>query len=100
MPQALPPLIQSHAPQELAALIQYTKIGKENDQDWFTITVDRTGVKWSGKCWLDSLSSLLPLPSAAASPVALRPKPLPSGIYTTSSSTSLTLSLRPLLLTQ
>mmetsp|Transcript_38024 Transcript_38024/g.90346 ORF Transcript_38024/g.90346 Transcript_38024/m.90346 type:complete len:167 (+) Transcript_38024:127-627(+) len=42
---------QDRLKEELAALIQYTKIGKENDQDWFTITCDKTGTKWSGKCW-------------------------------------------------
>mmetsp|Transcript_24474 Transcript_24474/g.62817 ORF Transcript_24474/g.62817 Transcript_24474/m.62817 type:complete len:167 (+) Transcript_24474:215-715(+) len=37
--------------EELGALIQYIKISKDNDQDWFTITCDPTGTKWSGKCW-------------------------------------------------
>lgn len=37
--------------EELAALIQYVQINKENDNDWFQIESDDTGMKWSGKCW-------------------------------------------------
>ena len=37
--------------EEYAALIQYIKQNKENDNDWFTIKSDKNGHKWEGKCW-------------------------------------------------
>jgi ufm1-conjugating enzyme 1 len=37
--------------EELAALIKYVQINKENDNDWFKVECDETGVNWHGKCW-------------------------------------------------
>lgn len=36
---------------EYQALIKYIQINKANDNDWFTIKSDKTGLKWEGKCW-------------------------------------------------
>ena len=38
-------------PQELQALIKYIQINKGTDSDWFTITSNKDGTHWSGKCW-------------------------------------------------
>ena len=38
-------------PQELQALIKYIQINKGTDSDWFTITSNKDGTYWSGKCW-------------------------------------------------
>ena len=37
--------------EEYTALIQYVENNKENDNDWFELSSDDTGIKWSGKCW-------------------------------------------------
>ena len=37
--------------EEYQALIGYVTSNKANDSDWFTISSDKTGTKWSGKCW-------------------------------------------------
>merc|ERR1711981_683131 len=37
--------------EEYTALIQYVENNKENDNDWFELGSDDTGIKWSGKCW-------------------------------------------------
>jgi ufm1-conjugating enzyme 1 len=37
--------------QELQALIKYIQINKSTDSDWFTITSNKEGTHWSGKCW-------------------------------------------------
>jgi ufm1-conjugating enzyme 1 len=37
--------------EEIKALIHYIKVNKENDNDWFTIESNKTGTKWTGKCW-------------------------------------------------
>jgi len=37
--------------EEYQSLIQYVKISKENDAEWFTIKADGTGTIWEGKCW-------------------------------------------------
>ena len=37
--------------QELQALIKYIQINKGTDSDWFTITSNKDGTHWSGKCW-------------------------------------------------
>lgn len=37
--------------QELQALIKYIQIKKSTDSDWFTITSNKEGTHWSGKCW-------------------------------------------------
>ena len=34
------------------ALIKYIEINKKEDNDWFKIASDKTGQKWSGKCWM------------------------------------------------
>ncbi len=41
----------ARAPQELTALIKYIQLNKASDSDWFTITSNKEGTHWSGKCW-------------------------------------------------
>ena len=41
----------SRLKEEYTALIGYVTSNKANDNDWFTIGSDKTGTKWSGKCW-------------------------------------------------
>ena len=38
-------------PQELQALIKYIQQNKATDSDWFTITSNKEGTKWNGRCW-------------------------------------------------
>lgn len=33
-------------------LIEYIKMNKEEDNDWFTIESNCDGTKWTGKCWI------------------------------------------------
>lgn len=33
-------------------LIEYIKMNKEQDSDWFEIESNADGTKWHGKCWL------------------------------------------------
>jgi len=40
---------------------------KANDNDWFTIASDKTGTKWTGKCWCVSRATLLALLALTAS---------------------------------
>ena len=37
--------------EEYTALISYVEHNKENDNDWFEISSDESGLKWTGKCW-------------------------------------------------
>eukprot|EP00884_Botryococcus_braunii_P005600 jgi/Botrbrau1/15040/Bobra.320_2s0013.3 len=37
--------------EELKALIHYITLNKNTDSDWFTITSNKEGTHWSGKCW-------------------------------------------------
>eukprot|EP01098_Paradermamoeba_levis_P014442 TRINITY_DN688_c0_g1_i4.p1 TRINITY_DN688_c0_g1~~TRINITY_DN688_c0_g1_i4.p1 ORF type:complete len:192 (+),score=72.90 TRINITY_DN688_c0_g1_i4:79-576(+) len=37
--------------EELTALIEYVKMNKENDNDWFRIEPNKLGTRWTGKCW-------------------------------------------------
>jgi len=37
--------------EELSALIQYVKISKDADNDWFHIECNKTGTRWTGRCW-------------------------------------------------
>ena len=37
--------------EEYQALIGYVQSNKANDNDWFTISSNKEGTKWSGKCW-------------------------------------------------
>merc|ERR1712025_431331 len=37
--------------EEYTSLIQYVQSNKEDDKDWFEISSDPTGLKWTGKCW-------------------------------------------------
>eukprot|EP01024_Parvocaulis_polyphysoides_P017106 TRINITY_DN17568_c0_g1_i4.p2 TRINITY_DN17568_c0_g1~~TRINITY_DN17568_c0_g1_i4.p2 ORF type:complete len:166 (-),score=20.67 TRINITY_DN17568_c0_g1_i4:784-1281(-) len=37
--------------EELTAIIQYIKMNKETDNDWFTISASKDGLQWNGKCW-------------------------------------------------
>jgi len=37
--------------EELQALIKYIQQNKATDSDWFTITSNKEGTKWNGKCW-------------------------------------------------
>mmetsp|Transcript_44719 Transcript_44719/g.43322 ORF Transcript_44719/g.43322 Transcript_44719/m.43322 type:complete len:93 (+) Transcript_44719:127-405(+) len=32
-------------------LIEYIKMNKEEDNDWFNIESNADGTKWNGKCW-------------------------------------------------
>jgi len=41
----------ARALQELTALIKYIQLNKASDSDWFTITSNKEGTHWSGKCW-------------------------------------------------
>ena len=41
----------SRLKEEYTALIGYVTSNKANNNDWFTIGSDKTGTKWSGKCW-------------------------------------------------
>jgi len=38
--------------EEYMVLIEYIKMNKEADSDWFTIESNADGTKWNGKCWL------------------------------------------------
>merc|ERR1719240_2036996 len=38
--------------EEYTALIQYMKICKDEDNDWFKIQSNKEGTKWWGKVWL------------------------------------------------
>lgn len=31
--------------------MQYVKLSKEQDKDWFQIECNKTGTRWTGKCW-------------------------------------------------
>lgn len=37
--------------EELSALISYIKQNKQNGNHWFTLTSDKKGIQWTGKCW-------------------------------------------------
>eukprot|EP00899_Mesostigma_viride_P000643 jgi/Mesvir1/1057/Mv17579-RA.1 len=37
--------------EELQALIAYININKAGDNDWFTISSNADGTRWTGKCW-------------------------------------------------
>jgi len=37
--------------EEYGALIQYIEINQTEDNEWFTIEPDDSGVHWKGKCW-------------------------------------------------
>merc|ERR1712070_88039 len=37
--------------EEYTALIKYVQLNKGSDQDWFTISSNKEGTHWSGKCW-------------------------------------------------
>jgi ufm1-conjugating enzyme 1 len=37
--------------EEYSRLIEYIKINKEQDNDWFKIESNKTGTRWTGKCW-------------------------------------------------
>jgi len=37
--------------EEYVSLIQYIKINKANDNDWFRIESNKMGTHWKGKCW-------------------------------------------------
>lgn len=43
--------INSMVLQELQALIKYIQQNKATDSDWFTITSNKEGTKWNGRCW-------------------------------------------------
>lgn len=32
-------------------LIEYIKMNKKEDNEWFKISSDAKGIKWKGKCW-------------------------------------------------
>jgi ufm1-conjugating enzyme 1 len=33
------------------SLIEYIKINKEEDNEWFNIESNKDGTSWKGKCW-------------------------------------------------
>lgn len=37
--------------EEFLALIQYVKLNQEDDNEWFEVNPDESGLKWKGKCW-------------------------------------------------
>lgn len=37
--------------QELASLIKFVQYNKQNDNDWFIIESNKTGTRWTGRCW-------------------------------------------------
>lgn len=37
--------------EELNALIKYVQFNKQNDNDWFIIESNKTGTRWTGRCW-------------------------------------------------
>ena len=39
------------AAQELGALIKYIQMSKGQDADWFSVTSNKEGTHWHGKCW-------------------------------------------------
>jgi ufm1-conjugating enzyme 1 len=38
--------------EEYMVLIEYIKLNKEQDSDWFEIESNPDGTQWKGKCWL------------------------------------------------
>lgn len=42
----------SRLKEEYSALIEYIKLNKKADNEWFKITSDKEGRHWSGKCWV------------------------------------------------
>lgn len=67
--------------EEYKALIQYIKMNKENDNDWFVLAADEAGVRYVGGSWCAARSShVSPLAGGRAS----------AGTITTSSSTNST----------
>ena len=37
--------------EELAALVEYIKLNQEDDNDWFVVDCDESGIKWTGTCF-------------------------------------------------
>ena len=37
--------------EEYMALITYVQLNKDDDNEWFNVEPDETGIHWSGKCW-------------------------------------------------
>ena len=37
--------------EEYLALIKYVELNKEAENDWFEIEANKTGTRWTGKCW-------------------------------------------------
>ena len=37
--------------EELLGLIEYVRLSKENDAEWFRVECDKEGRKWQGSCW-------------------------------------------------
>lgn len=38
--------------QEYKALIEYVKMNKDANTDWFKLEANKTGTRWTGKCWV------------------------------------------------
>jgi ufm1-conjugating enzyme 1 len=38
--------------EEYLVLIKYIEMNKKDDNDWFKIESDKTGLNWKGKCWV------------------------------------------------
>ena len=41
----------SRLKEEYISLIQYIELNKKDDNEWFQIESDPSGIKWKGKCW-------------------------------------------------
>lgn len=37
--------------EEYSALITYIEINQNDDNEWFSVEPDDSGIKWKGKCW-------------------------------------------------
>jgi hypothetical protein len=38
--------------EEYKALIEYVKMNKENNTDWFKLEANKQGTRWTGRCWV------------------------------------------------
>ena len=45
------PLWMDRLREEYSALISYIEINQSDDNEWFTIEPDDSGLHWRGKCW-------------------------------------------------
>ena len=59
--------------------MQFGQVNKANDNDWFTIECNKTGTRWTGKCWYihDMLRYEFDLQFDVRSLLPRVPRPLP-----------------------